>query len=273
MFYLGPPGVRISIVRSVWYSGSGQKDKKHQSQLAGVSSSPAPFRWGAGTEPYASARSIGSRLAQSVASDAARGRFPVKVAKAFAKEISAKPNTCTSSCTIVNSTCISFFDGVNVSVNGCDNRYKLQEQINNNYIADDMQTQADVAPYYFVDLTKLDVYMVYTYSQYNTITHIEPGSPVKTNCSGGTTFTFNWFGVGLSSNEVTCAGTMSPWGLASYKGGGYWSGSLGNGEVTTEPVLMDHSTSHLSPESIMWISEASTATSVDASCPTPQRCG
>ena len=138
-----------------------------------------------------------------------------------------------------------------------------------------METQAYVAPYYFVDLTKLDVYMAYQYANDNTITHIEPTSPVKTNCSGGNTYSFDWFGVSLSSAEVTCSGTMSPWGLSSYKGGGYWSGSLGNGEVTTEPILMDHSTvsDHINPKSTMWISEASTATSRVGSCHNGSTCG
>ena len=252
------------------YTNSGHRK---QAQIVGVSSTASRFTWAAKATSHGLSSSVRTELARSVTGDAARGNFPAKVAATFAKDVSAAPDSCGNNCTIVNSTCISFFDEVNVSVNGCGNRYKLQNQTGNYYIADDMETQAYVAPDAFVDLTKLDVWMVYTYSDANTITHIEPTSPVNTNCIGGNTYSFSWFGVSLSSSEVTCSGTMSPWGLASYKGGGYWSGSLGNGEVTTEPILLDHSTSHLSPESTMWISEGSTATSQEGSCPAGSRCG
>jgi hypothetical protein len=270
IFYLGPPSAHVSVTQTVSYTKAG---KRQQSQLVGISSTTTGFTWATGATSHGTSKEDRIGLAQSVAGDAMHGKLPGKIAQAFAREVSARPDICGSSCTIVNSTCISFFDEVNVSVNGCDNRYKLQNETGNYYIADDMETQAYVAPFEFVDLTKLDVWMVYKYSAYNTITHIEPTSPVQTNCSGGNTYSFSWFGVSLSSAEVTCSGTMSPWGLSSYKGGGYWAGSLGNGEVTTEPILLDHSTSHLSPESTMWISEGSTATSQEGSCPTGGKCG
>jgi hypothetical protein len=263
-FYLGPPHAKISLVRTVFPTRHG---KQRRTMTAKVTS-PS-------TVPEFAAKGIGSSsqaLARTAIADTIHSHFPDSVRLAFAREMSKAPRGCRN-CHIIDSTCISFFDQVNVAVNGCDNRWNLQTRRHNNYIADDMQVQAGVAPFEFVAMTFLRAQMTYQYPNVNTITHLQPASPVNTNCSAGNTYSVSWFGFTVSSQDVTCSGTMSPYGLAGSQGGGLWQGSVDNGTVTIEPVLQDHSIADHNPHSTLYIREASTTTSASGSCPNGHHCG
>jgi hypothetical protein len=166
----------------------------------------------------------------------------------------------------VDSTCLKFFDQVNVSVSGCDNRYKLQKARHNNYIAEDLKTQILVAAHMFVALKEVNVHTNYTSRANNTVTDTHPSNPKKTNCHSGGTFSVSWFHVTFQAHLVLCGGTMSTYGLAAHRGGAIWTGNLKDGTLALDPQLQDHDKNGINPGSTFFIHTESTGTSKTGEC-------
>jgi len=279
IYYLGMPGARISLVREISSRKRGRhKIVWHLTDGLAVhmpsSSSPSTASRRAQSAPMRLAA-----LSGAYSADAKRGGFPESAAKAFAKDIRAA----SAAGTIVGSTCISYFDAENVTVNGCDTRTGLQQQSGNSYLADDQFANIYVGSLLGIGLQRINDYMSYSSTTTNNIVNYNPKVAEKTNCNSYGTWTIGWFGVSFSSVLTLCGGTMTPWGLNSWKGGAGWLaggpyGELFDGTVQLEPIIEDHNTyspGHINPTSTWHITTVSTAVTVYGSCPfSPTRkCG
>jgi hypothetical protein len=260
IYYLGRPGARISLVRHVTSKKDGRKTLWTMKYGVAVRT------------PSSSIRSTTARSARSeYSADATRGAFPESVTNAFVKDIKAA----VSPSSIVGSTCISYFDDENVSVNGCDTRTGLQEKAGNSYLADDMLADIYVGSLLGIGLTRINDWMSYTSTTTNNIVNYDPKNAESTNCNSYGTWSATYLGIGFSAQLTLCGGTATPWGLNSYKGGSGWlgggvGGALYDGTVQLEPILEDHNTytpGHTNPTSTWHITTVSTAVTVDGSCP------
>lgn len=274
IYYLGRPGARISLVPHTTVTRHGRKKITRTTYVLGASiggSSPQISR-----KPHISIAAQMAALRRSTTADALRGGFPRSVATSFASEIRVKPGDNSGGGTLVGTTCINFFDLVNVVASGCDTRTALQKASGNNFIADDMQAKIIVSPYLEVALTRINVWMDYTSTTTNTVSHLDPLNPESTNCGDPQTWTVSWYGVSFSSTIQTCGGTMTTWGLGDWKGGGGWTGNLKNNDtVVLEPIIQDHNTdgTHTNPDSVFDITTQTTATTFVGQCADGKNCG
>jgi hypothetical protein len=156
-------------------------------------------------------------------------------------------------------------DALSAVSTGCDVRTKLPEQTGNNYIADDMQAQAQCEQNMNGSCTgflAFNVHMDYTYPSDNQVVHMQPLNAYKDGCTAGPTANFTWFGVGFSYQEETCDNKLTPEGLSSATNvGAYWYGSCGtftcygSAPVALEEILQDHSTAHINPDSVLYVNQ------------------
>jgi hypothetical protein len=278
IFFLGRPGSKISIItHSVSRRHGHKKTTTTTSSLAVYvpsSTISAPVTWhGLKSE----SRQLAA-LSRSTSTDAERGNFPQSVASAFAKDVGRRPAASADS--IVNTTCISFFDEVNVYATGCDVRTGLQSAAGNSYLVDDMQATLNI--YDGAALEYVDLWTAYTSSTTNNVVHEAPLGSESTNCGGNYSWSVGWFGVGFGGDIDTCGGTESSWGLNEWKGGGSWSGYLGgtgsggSNTLDMEEAIEDHNTyssGHTNPTSIFHINTKSNVTSVTTGCDDGDTCG
>lgn len=274
LYYLGPPRARISLHEAVVRTRAG---KRMRQATVGVRIPGGRSGWTARVAPREGGMRGGQARAGSlgaqVQADALLGGLPPRVARSFARSIGAVPQACNRGCHRVDSTCLKFFDQVNVAVSGCDNRYKLQKARHNNYIGEDIKVQVAVAAHLFVALKQVNVHTNYTSRKNNTITDIHPSNPKKTNCHSGGNFSVTWFHVTFSAHLVLCGGTMSTYGLAAHRGGAIWTGNLKNGTLLLDPQLQDHDKSGINPGSTFFIHTESTGTSKTGQCKNGHTCG
>ncbi len=263
IYYLGKPGARISLVRHV-------TSRKHGRKTLWTMKYGVAVRTPSSSSPSAAARSARSARSEYSA-DARRGGFPESVANGFVKDIKAA----VSPSSIVGSTCISFFDDENVTVNGCDTRTGLQSESGNSYLADDMFADIYVGSLLGIGLTRINDYMSYSLTTTNKIVNYDPKNAESTNCNSYGTWSATFLGVGFSAVLTLCGGTATPWGLNSWKGGSGWlgggpEGALYDGTVQLEPIIEDHNTytpGHTNPTSTWHITTVSTAVTTYGSCP------
>jgi hypothetical protein len=267
IYYLGKPGARLSLVRHTSSRTHGHKKITLTTYSVAVhmASSSIPVT------TYRRRQSTAEQMAalrSSTSADAARGRFPESVAKAFVKDLGNE--TAASAADIVGSTCISFFDQVNVEASGCDTRTALQKAAGNSYLADSMLATITVASFLAVDLTRINDWIDYSSTSTNDVVSMNPLNPVSTNCNSYGTWSVTWHGIGFSSHVELCGGTMTTWGLTDAKGGGGWSGKLYDGQVVLQPVIEDHNTytpAHTDPTSTYDITTQTSAVTLVGQCP------
>jgi hypothetical protein len=234
VFYLGPPGARMSLLTT-------GNPSKHGSIILKAALSHQVSR---------APRVLGrGQLARAVASDVARDRFPAGFRSAFSTEI---PRI--SDGAIVDTTCIGTSGfGNDVTFSGCDTRTALQQQSGNNFIVDDMESHTESTGS-LTPITQFKTSTYYTYPNDNTVNHTLPSATVSSGCSQKT-YSISWKGVGISSSNNLCNGSLDPIGIGEPYGGGLWTGNVTGSRISIEPIIQDHSIvgTHVNPDSTFYI--------------------
>jgi hypothetical protein len=264
IYYLGKPGVRISLVRQVSGRRHGHKETWRMTYGVAVHMPSSRIPKTASRSGQNPAEQLAA-LRSAYSADAARGGFPESVAKAFVKDL--RPVTPGDT---VGSTCISFYDQVNVDANGCDTRTALQSAAGNSYLADSMPAQIVVTSFLAVKLTRINDWMNYTSTSTNNVVALNPQAAVSTNCSSLGTWTITWKGVSFTAHPQLCGGTMTPWGLTDAKGGVGWTGGTYSDTINLSGQIEDHNTytpGHTNPTSVYDITTVTTAVTLVGQCP------
>ena len=147
----------------------------------------------------------------------------------------------------IQSWCVKAIQGNGYRMTACNERTALYSAPNNHFIADDMRSQAHASSGLRYD----SVYMSYNWSG-NQIYSMDPLGDVGTHC-GQVSFGVTWYGISFSADEVTCQGTLRPWGLSSSTGGGTWTSNLINPTSTIgiEEILKTHAPARTTPASVL----------------------
>lgn len=149
--------------------------------------------------------------------------------------------------TVTNHWCVKAIQGTGHKMTACDLRTALYSAPNNHVIADDMTSQAHASS----GLRYNSVYMSYNWSG-NQINTMDPLGDVGTHCNP-VSFGVTWYGISFSADEVTCQGTLHPWGQSGAKGGGIWQANLVNPTSTIgiEEILKTACPSSTNPNSVL----------------------
>jgi hypothetical protein len=143
--------------------------------------------------------------------------------------------------------CVKAIQGSGYRMTACNVRTTLYSAPNNHYIADDMTSQAHASSGLRYD----SVYMTYNWNG-NQIISMDPLGDVGTHCSQ-VSFGVTWYGLSFSADELTCQGTLRPWGQSSNQGGGNWQSNLANptGTIGIEEILKTHAPARTTPASVL----------------------
>lgn len=148
---------------------------------------------------------------------------------------------------LTTSWCVKAIQGTGHKMTACNLRKTLARQSSGYLIADDMTSQAHASGGLVYDA----VYVSYNWSGNKVVTE-NPLGDVGSHCSP-LTVGFSWNGVSLSYTEVTCQGTLHPWGQSESKGGGIWQAGMINPTSTIgiEELLKTSAPSSSNPNSVL----------------------
>jgi hypothetical protein len=149
--------------------------------------------------------------------------------------------------TITNHWCVKAIKGTGHKMTACDLRTALYSAPSNHVIADDMTSQAHASS----GLRYNAIYMSYNWSA-NQIITMDPLGDVGSHCTQ-ITLGATWYGITFSANEVTCQGTLHPWGQSGSKGGAIWRSNLPNPTSTIgiEEILKTSCPATTNPASVL----------------------
>lgn len=218
-------------------------------QVLGISVTHAAF-----TKDQALSAAIAYRTAgRSTLNDAIRvGVSPVLAKARFGAGSAQLPSTVTvsmasSSGTIYDSWCVNAISS-NSHAQGCVTRYLLHTNGGDWYLSDDMEALGSGSPLLILQISM-------TYSVNNQVVHWIPTGSESTGCSGSVTVSATWFGVGFSSNNQLCNGTMTPFVNTSTSNGSMGAQWLGftSQSIGIEPIDLFHDPPNATPLSTLHI--------------------
>lgn len=171
----------------------------------------------------------GAQLQASVTTDAAAGNTLDLAASAPAG--------------VTNSWCVKAIQGSGYRMTACD----IRTAIGGHLIVDDMTSQAHASSGLRYD----EVWMSYNWNG-NQIITMDPLGDVGDHCSS-VSYGVTWNGFSFSADELTCRGTLTPWGQGGSSGGGKWQAGIINptGTIGIEEILKTHAPSSNNPASVL----------------------